>query len=134
MSNSTRQTDPTTIAVLADDCELTWTDLDRWSNRLARLLVQRGARRGVRIVMAVPAPIEAAVTRAAITKTGAIPALAADDESTPRADLGVTTRAQRGHLGDAIDWLVLDDRSTLLGYLTGSDAPLGDAGAVNQAA
>lgn len=131
MSDSTPHPDPTTVAVLTDDCELTWTDLDRWSNRLARLLVQRGARRGVRIAMAVPAPIEAAVTRAAITKTGAIPAPAVD-ESAPRADLGVTTRAQRRHLADATDWLVLDDRSTLLGYLTGSDAPLGDA--VNQAA
>ncbi|MBF6171853.1 AMP-binding protein [Nocardia blacklockiae] len=128
------QTDPTTVAVTTEDFELTWTDLDRWSNRLARMLIQRGARRGARIAMAVATPIEAAVTRAAITKTGAIPAPAADDDSTVRADLGVTTRAQRRHLGAAIDWLVLDDRSTLLGYLTGSDAPLGDAGTANKAA
>nr|WP_280499720.1 dTDP-4-dehydrorhamnose reductase [Nocardia farcinica] len=48
----------------------------------------------------------------------------------PAPAFGITTEDARGGLGDGIAWLVLDDRSTLLRYLTGSDAPLTDADAV----
>ncbi|RDI54605.1 AMP-binding protein [Nocardia mexicana] len=117
--------EPATVAVTTDDCELTWADLDRWSNRLARMLIQRGAESGSRIAVAVTAPMEAAVTRAAIAKLGAVPV---DDEMLyTRSDLGVTIRAERDGLNDSIGWLVLDDRTTLVGYLTGSDAPLANA-------
>ncbi|MBB5915119.1 acyl-CoA synthetase (AMP-forming)/AMP-acid ligase II [Nocardia transvalensis] len=119
-----RQFETTTVAVTADDCELTWADLDRWSNRLARILVRRGARRGSRIAIAVTAPMEAAVTRAAIAKAGATAVPVRGENHSPAADLGVTTEELLHGLDDAVRWVVLDDRSTLLEYLTGSDAPL----------
>ncbi|WP_280265319.1 AMP-binding protein [Nocardia wallacei] len=119
--------EPATVAVTTDDCELTWADLDRWSNRLARLLLQHGARPGHRIAIAVTVPMEAAVTRAAIAKVGAIPVPVEDEMPYTRIDLGVTIRAERDGLDNSIGWLVLDDRTTLVGYLTGSDAPLAHA-------
>ncbi|MEV0251355.1 AMP-binding protein [Nocardia sp. NPDC050712] len=99
--------------------------LDRWSNRLARVLLARGAAPGTRIAVAVEPSVEFVVTRWAIEKIGATAVSAASAAFGGR--LGVTTKEERGALTDTIDWLVLDDRSTLLGYLTGSDAPITEA-------
>ncbi|WP_194819600.1 AMP-binding protein [Nocardia sp. XZ_19_385] len=98
--------------------------LDRWSNRLARVLLARGAAPGTRIAVAVDPAVEFVVTRWAIEKIGATVVSA---ESAYAVRLGVTTKDDRDGLTNGIDWLVLDDRSTLLGYLTGSDAPITDA-------
>ncbi|MEV6431913.1 AMP-binding protein [Nocardia sp. NPDC051463] len=117
--------DPTAVAVSAADCELTFRELDLWSNRLARLLLARGAGPGVRIAVAVTPAVEATVTEWAIAKTGAV-AVAAGTP-THGAAFGVTTKAQRGELADSLGWLLLDDRSTLVHYMTGSDAPITDA-------
>lgn len=43
---------PTAIAVTAADCELNYAELDRWSNRLARMLLRLGAHPGARIAIA----------------------------------------------------------------------------------
>ncbi|MFQ6398652.1 AMP-binding protein [Nocardia sp. KC 131] len=112
----------TAVAVSAADCELTYGELDLWSNRLARLLFARGAGHGVRIAVAVTPAVEAIVTEWAIAKTGAV-AVA----PTHAASFGVTTKARRGELTDSLGWLLLDDRSTLVHYMTGSDAPITDA-------
>ncbi|MFF0546078.1 AMP-binding protein [Nocardia thailandica] len=97
-------------------------DLDRWANRLARLLLARGAVAGARIAVAVDPRTEAIVAEAAVRKIGAepVPARAA-------ARFGITTRDRRDELSDAVDWLILDDRSTLRHYLVSSDAPLSGA-------
>ncbi|WP_405179885.1 AMP-binding protein [Nocardia sp. NBC_01377] len=117
--------DPAAVAVSSADCDLTYGELDAWSNRLARVLVELGARPGTRIAVAVDPAIEAAVTRMAVAKTGAT---AVDGDLVPFGiDIGVTTKARRAVLSDSVDWLVLDDRSTLVRYMTGSDAPLTDA-------
>ncbi|MET7767093.1 AMP-binding protein [Nocardia sp. NPDC005366] len=117
--------DPAAVAVSTADCDLTYRELDAWSNRLARVLLELGARPGARIAVAVEPAIEAAVTRWAIAKTGATPV---DGDAVPFGiDLGVTTKARRGKLSDSVGWLVLDDRSTLVRYMTGSDAPITDA-------
>jgi non-ribosomal peptide synthetase component F len=116
------ENDPTAVAVSAADCELTYGELDLWSNRLARLLFARGAGHGVRIAVAVTPAVEAIVTEWAIAKTGAV-AVA----PTQAASFGVTTKARRGELTDSLGWLLLDDRSTLVHYMTGSDAPITDA-------
>ncbi|MFD6395327.1 hypothetical protein [Nocardia sp. NPDC060249] len=101
-------------------------DLDRWANRLARLLLTRGASAGERIALAVAPRIESVVAEAAVRKIGAIPVSPTEGASTaPDAGFGITTRAGRADLADGIDWLVLDDRSTLQRYLVSSDAPLG---------
>ncbi|MFD0364197.1 AMP-binding protein [Nocardia sp. GCM10030253] len=121
------ENDPTAVAVSAADCELTYRELDLWSNRLARLLLARGAGPGVRIAVAVTPAVEATVTNWAIAKTGAVAVPAAPGTPVPGAALGVTTKALRRELADSLGWLVLDDRSTLVHYMTGSDAPITDA-------
>ncbi|WP_157116726.1 hypothetical protein [Nocardia vaccinii] len=102
-------------------------ELDRWSNRLARMLVEHGARPGSWIVTAGLPALERAVTRCAIAKIGATATPAVCTDTRGRAHLGVTTKAARGGLSDDITWLVLDDHTTLVRYLTGSDAPLTEA-------
>jgi len=102
-------------------------ELDRWSNRIARMLLQRGARPGDYIATAGLPVLEGAVTRWAIAKIGATPVPAADGPLRDRAVIGVTTRARRTEPADTVSWLVLDDHSTLVDYLTGSDAPITDA-------
>ncbi|MFC4126351.1 AMP-binding protein [Nocardia rhizosphaerae] len=101
--------------------QLSDPDLDRWANRLARLLLERGATAGMRIALAVEPRTEAIVAAAAVRKIGAIPVRSA--EGTP---VGITTRARLADLDAEVDWLVLDDRSTLRHYLVSSDAPLSD--------
>lgn len=112
----------TAIAVSTPEGALTHRELDSWSNRLARVLLGMGAGAGVVVAVAVEPLIEDLVTRTAIAKIGAtaVPA----HTRVPAPAFGVTTEQARGALGDTIRWLVLDDRSTLLRYLTGSDAPL----------
>ncbi|MFE3541556.1 AMP-binding protein [Nocardia sp. NPDC059177] len=102
------------------DGRLADADLDRWANRLARLLLGRGATAGARVALAVEPRIEALVAEAAARKIGAHPVQA--DAATAR--VGITTRSRRAELTDAVDWLILDDRSTLRHYLVSSDAPL----------
>ncbi|MFC9963867.1 AMP-binding protein [Nocardia ignorata] len=103
------------------DGRLADADLDRWANRLARLLLGRGAGAGDRIALAVDPRVEAVVAEAAVRKIGAVPVSAEEESDT---GFGITTRSRRGELSDTVDWLVLDDRSTLRRYLVSSDAPL----------
>ncbi|GAB2441898.1 AMP-binding protein [Nocardia tengchongensis] len=118
---------PQAIAVTDADCELNPTELDRWSNRVARMLLRLGAHPGARIVIAETPRLEAMVSRLAIEKTGAMPVPLTTETSVARADFGITTKAGRELVTDPSRWLVLDDRDTLVQYLTGSDAPLSEA-------
>ncbi|AYF77613.1 hypothetical protein D7D52_31635 [Nocardia yunnanensis] len=115
---------PAALAVTTADCELSTAELDRWSNRLARMLLRLGAHPGARIAIAETPQLEAMVARVAITKTGATPVPLTTETTLARADFGITTKAGRDLITDPSRWLVLDDRSTLVAYLTGSDAPL----------
>ncbi|MEV6768184.1 AMP-binding protein [Nocardia sp. NPDC051030] len=109
------------------DCELTSAELERWSNRLARMLLSRGARPGVRIAIAGTPQLESSVARLAITKTGAALVPFTTETTGARVDFGITVKEDRDRFADRGHWLALDDRSTLVQYLTGSDAPLTDA-------
>ncbi|TLF79173.1 AMP-binding protein [Nocardia cyriacigeorgica] len=117
--------DPQAVVLAAADVALSYAELDSWSNRLARLLLEIGAGPGIRVAIAVDEPVEAVVAERAIVKIGAIPMTMREGESTVfGTGIGVTTKQERPHLDDRISWLVLDDRSTLRRYLAGSDAPL----------
>ncbi|MFI6999797.1 AMP-binding protein [Nocardia sp. NPDC050175] len=129
------EVDPNAVVVSTDDCALTYAELDRWSNRLARLLLGIGAGANTRVALAIADEIESVVAERAIVKIGGTPVpAAADGAFMLGTTLGVTTKAQRGELTDAISWLVLDDRSTLQRYLAGSDAPLTEADQLPMAA
>lgn len=110
-------------AVVRADGDLTVDELDSWSNRLARLLLQDGAGPGARIVIAIDAPIEELVAERAVAKVGGVAVLAGQPPARG-ARRGITTRQSRPDPDDTINWLVLDNRTTLRRYLTGSDAPL----------
>ncbi|WP_329412630.1 hypothetical protein OG563_08875 [Nocardia vinacea] len=113
---------PTNSGTLAN------VELDRWANRLARVLIARGAAANARIALAIDPQIEDTVATSAVVKLGATPASVAEDATAvPGASLGITTKARRPELSDDIDWLLLDDRSTLQRYLVSSDAPITDA-------
>lgn len=101
-------------------------ELDRWSNRLARMLMHQGVGPGCRVTTAGLPPLERALTRWAVAKIGATARSATCTSPGPHVRFGVTTKAARPELTDDIRWLVLDDRSALIQYLTGSDAPITD--------
>ncbi|PXX64261.1 AMP-binding enzyme [Nocardia tenerifensis] len=118
------EVDPHAVVASTADCVLTYGELDRWSNRLARLLLGIGADADSRVAIAISDEIESVVAERAIVKLGATPVPAAAETFLGGTAFGVTVKARRGELSDAISWLVLDDRSTLQRYLAGSDAPL----------
>ncbi|MFE3443652.1 AMP-binding protein [Nocardia sp. NPDC059180] len=117
--------DPHAVVVSAADVSLSYAELDSWSNRLARLLLQIGAGPGIRVAIAVDEPVEAVVAERAIVKIGGIPMpMNSGDSTVFGTGIGVTTKQERTRLDDRMSWLVLDDRSTLQRYLAGSDDPL----------
>ncbi|MGK8523603.1 AMP-binding protein [Nocardia asteroides] len=124
-AQSVAEVDPQAVVASVADCDLTYAELDRWSNRLARLLLAIGAGPGTRVAVAIDQPIESVVAERAAAKIGAITVPVTDDRSyalgTP---VGVTTKDQRPETTDEITWLVLDERSTLQRYLASSAAPL----------
>ncbi|WP_159838454.1 AMP-binding protein [Nocardia sp. CY41] len=124
-AQSVAEVDPQAVVASVADCDLTYAELDRWSNRLARLLLAIGAGPGTRVAVAIDQPIESVVAERAATKIGAITVPVTDDRSyalgTP---VGVTTKDQQPETADEITWLVLDERSTLQRYLASSAAPL----------
>ncbi|MBF6466788.1 AMP-binding protein [Nocardia beijingensis] len=124
-AQSVAEVDPQAVVASVADCDLTYAELDRWSNRLARLLLAIGAGPGTRVAVAIDQPIESVVAERAATKIGAITVPVTGDRSyalgTP---VGVTTKEQQPEPADEITWLVLDERSTLQRYLASSAAPL----------
>ncbi|WP_454195915.1 AMP-binding protein [Nocardia sp. Marseille-Q1738] len=119
------EVDPGAVVVSTADCDLTYAELDRWSNRMARLLLELGAGPGARVAVAIDHPIESTVAERAATKIGAVTARVTGDGSFALGTtVGITTKDQLPESSDGIAWLVLDERSTLQRYLAGSDAPL----------
>jgi non-ribosomal peptide synthetase component F len=98
-------------------------ELELWSNRLARLLISIGAREGASVAMVLSASVESVVARSAISKTGAT-VVQGDSVAGQVIKVGVTTKSHRAALSNDIDWLLLDDLSTVRRYMTSSDAPV----------
>ncbi|WP_433681023.1 amino acid adenylation domain-containing protein [Nocardia sp. CA-119907] len=98
--------------------ELTYREFDEASSRLARELIARGIGPGDIVATALARSIESVLAVWAIAKTGAAyvpvdPAYPAERiahmVSDSGAVLGLTTSAHRAALGDAVDWIELDD-------------------------
>ena len=121
MTTTTIQTQ-TTFDLAAADVALP-LELELWSNRLARLLMSLGAREGASVAMALAVSVESVVARSAITKIGAT-VVQGDSAADAQIKIGVTTKARRATLSNDIDWLLLDDLSTVRRYMTTSDAPV----------
>ncbi|WP_330255502.1 amino acid adenylation domain-containing protein [Nocardia sp. NBC_00565] len=110
------------VAVVSENTELSYTELDERSNRLARHLIRLGAGPGCAVVMAAPRSVESVVAWWAVAKSGA--AYVPVDPSYPAgrieqmvsdsgAVLGVTVSSARAALPDSVDWIVLDDTTVV---------------------
>ncbi|GEM29213.1 hypothetical protein NN3_02200 [Nocardia neocaledoniensis NBRC 108232] len=98
--------------------ELTYTQLDEQSSRLARALIAHGVGPGDVVALGVARSVESVLAVWAVAKTGAAyvpvdPGLPAERIAFLVADsgavLGLTGAARAGLLGDGIEWLSMDD-------------------------
>ncbi|OZG25974.1 non-ribosomal peptide synthetase [Williamsia sp. 1138] len=109
---------PAGIAVLWRNRGYSYRDVDEWTDVLARLLADRGARPETFVAVAVPRSLDSVRAVWAVAKTGAAfvpidPHYPADRIAHMLSDcgaaLGITTRDQRPGLPDSVTWVVLEN-------------------------
>ena len=124
------------VALAAAGVEVTYDALDRWSNRLARVLVGYGVGPETLVALGIPRTVESVATVLAVTKTGA--AFVPVDPGYPAARishmltdsgaaLGLTLAEYRPHLVGEVQWLALDDPEFREEVLDASSTPVTDA-------
>ncbi len=108
--------DPSATALVCGDRSRSYEDLDAWSSRLARILIERGVGPGDLVAVAVPRSIESVSSVWGVAKSGAAfvpvdPNYPADRVAHMVTDSGVvvglTTADARDSLPDTVEWLVL---------------------------
>ncbi len=115
---------PESTAVIFEEEQLSYGELNSRANRLARLLIAHGAGPEETVALAVPRSFELAVALLAVLKTGAAyvpvdPDYPADrieyilDQSAPRLVLTTTATATSALAGQTVTTLVLDAPETL---------------------
>ncbi|WP_373863779.1 non-ribosomal peptide synthase/polyketide synthase [Nocardia rhamnosiphila] len=108
-------------AVVFRDQRLSYGEMDERSNRLARVLIERGLGAEDLVAVAVPRSADSVLAEWAVTKSGA--AFVPVDPTYPadriahmltdsRARVGVTVSSVRAELPDSVDWLVLDEQDS----------------------
>ncbi|MFI6206353.1 amino acid adenylation domain-containing protein, partial [Streptomyces sp. NPDC051041] len=117
--------DPQAVAVVSGDTEVTYGDLDGRANRLARLLLARGAGPERIVALALPDPVEMTAAVLAVLKSGAAylpidPAYPADRIAFMLSDSGPSTLVTTGELAGRLprtgcDVVLLDDPATAAG-------------------
>ncbi|WP_246350949.1 non-ribosomal peptide synthase/polyketide synthase [Nocardia barduliensis] len=127
---------PSAVALIGDTGTLTYAELDRRANRLARHLLTRGARPGVFVALAVPRSVEYHVAMWAIAKTGAtfVPVdlrypieRIAHMVSDSGVEIGITQVTARGSLPEGVRWLTIDDPGAAAEIAAQSDRSVTDA-------
>ncbi|MRH90134.1 amino acid adenylation domain-containing protein [Nocardia sp. SYP-A9097] len=124
------------IAVRAAGTQISYDALDRWTNRLARVLIGYGVGPETLVAMGIPRSAESVAVTLAIAKAGA--AFVPVDPNYPEqrishmlldsgAGVGITLAAHRERMPDGVNWTVLDAPSFRRRVLAGSDAPITDA-------
>ncbi|WP_441956208.1 condensation domain-containing protein, partial [Nocardia sp. 2TAF39] len=109
---------PEATAIVFDGQQLSYRELDERSNRLARLLIQRGIGPEDIVAIGMPRSVDSVLAVWAITKSGA--AFLPIDPTYPterithmttdsKAAIGLTTTSVRARLPDTINWLTLDN-------------------------
>ncbi|MBN0975540.1 amino acid adenylation domain-containing protein, partial [Gordonia sp. BP-119] len=131
--DSAARRDPSATALVFGAVQLTYAELDDRSNRLARLLIQRGVGAGSAVVLGLSRSVESVVAVWAVARAGGAfvpvdPNYPADRIEHMIADsgahLGITVAAHRGLPAGTVDWLVLDDRDVADDLATRSGAEL----------
>ncbi|WP_066907227.1 thioesterase domain-containing protein [Millisia brevis] len=122
---------PDVAAVVDGDRELTYRDLDVWSNRLARVLISEGVGPETIVATHVPLSLESVLATWAVAKTGASfapidPELPATDRTDrlrrSGASMGITLDAVLPTVRGTIHWIVMtsEDLVDTIGYFDGS--------------
>ncbi|WP_327141432.1 non-ribosomal peptide synthetase [Nocardia sp. NBC_01327] len=112
---------PSGVAVVCGDRQLTYRELDTRASLLAERLLQVGAGPETLVAVGIPRSIESVLAVWAITRTGA--AFVPIDPAYPLdriqrivevsgVGVGLTVSAQRDRLPDAVDWWCVDDPSS----------------------
>ncbi|WP_084530632.1 non-ribosomal peptide synthetase [Nocardia miyunensis] len=125
--------DPQGVAVRGDGTQITYDALDRWTNRLARVLIEQGVGPETLVALGVARSAESVAVTLAVAKAGA--AFVPIDPGYPDyriahmltdsgAALGITLSAHRESLPDGVSWTVLDAPSFRRRVLATSDAPI----------
>ncbi|MBH0779872.1 non-ribosomal peptide synthetase [Nocardia bovistercoris] len=121
------------IALCSDGTRITYDALDRWTNRLARVLIARGVGPETLVALGIPRSVESVASVLAVAKAGAAfvpvdplyPAHRIEHMLTDSAAaLGITLADYRADLPDGAAWIVLDDTDLRAEVLAASDAPI----------
>ncbi len=124
------------LALVGDGREVTYGDLDRRSNRLARHLSHLGIGPESMVVLGIARSFESVLAVWAVARSGAAfvpidPDYPPERVATMLADsgatVGVTTREHRSRLPDTLQWLVLDDPGFERAYETWPADAVSDA-------
>ncbi|WP_225727963.1 non-ribosomal peptide synthase/polyketide synthase [Nocardia sp. JCM 34519.1] len=100
------------VAVRADGESVTYAQLDAYSSRLARMLIERGIGPEALVALALPRSYELVAAVWAVVKTGgAFVAVdsAAERFEVPDVMVGISLAANANRLPDNVDWLIVDD-------------------------
>ncbi|MBF6331427.1 non-ribosomal peptide synthetase [Nocardia transvalensis] len=121
------------VALRCDGTQITYDALDRWTNRLARVLISLGVGPETLVALGIPRSAESVAVTLAVAKAGA--AFVPIDPGYPEhriahmltdsgATLGITLSAHRDRMPDGANWTVLDAPSFRRRVLRTSDAPI----------
>ncbi|WP_431950608.1 amino acid adenylation domain-containing protein [Nocardia lijiangensis] len=118
LSTAAAARDPDATAIVFEGQQLSYRELDERSNRLARILIQRGIGPEDVVAIGMPRSPDSILALWAVTKSGA--AFLPIDPTYPverithmvtdsRAAIGLTVTSARKQLPDDIDWLIPED-------------------------
>ncbi|MEU7220071.1 amino acid adenylation domain-containing protein [Nocardia iowensis] len=125
--------DRSRIALRAEGTQVSYDALDRWTNRLARVLIRRGVGPETLVALGIPRSVESVATVLAVAKAGAAfvpvdplyPATRiAHMLSDSGAALGITLGDYHNELPGGVEWIVLDDPHFRGLVLDASDTPI----------
>ncbi|MCE5291422.1 MAG: amino acid adenylation domain-containing protein [Nocardiaceae bacterium] len=109
---------PDAVAVVARGHELSYRELDEWSNRAARVLIRGGVRTEQVVAVSIGRSIESVVAVWAVLKSGGVflpvdPKYPTDRQefmlSDSRTRIGLTTAEWRAGLPDDVQWLAIEE-------------------------
>ncbi|WP_036528383.1 amino acid adenylation domain-containing protein [Nocardia sp. CNY236] len=127
--------DPEAVALVSDGVAMTYDTLDRWTNRIARVLIARGVGPETLVALGIPRSVESVAAVLAVAKAGAafvpVDPLYPDQRiahmlSDSGTTLGITLSGHRDQMPQDTDWIVLDDPHVHRLVHDSSDAPILD--------
>ncbi|WP_330254866.1 amino acid adenylation domain-containing protein [Nocardia sp. NBC_00565] len=121
------------VALRSGDTQVSYDALDRWTNRLARVLIERGVGPETLVALGIPRSVESVATMLAVAKAGA--AFVPVDPLYPAqrithmltdsgAALGITLAEHHDRMPGDTEWIVLDDIEFRERVLGASAAPI----------